>query len=291
MGTLDDLFAVLLNQNKESLSPLRCFSTALISEATAMLVCLLLTSLEVVEGEAPTPFREPQDSLPNLPEASFTFVTFPWWFVVSFTRLTLHCGSLRPFVTMLLLLPATGDGLNLAHVKIRLAVSVGGFSMSGFEAFNLGAAQSSSASNLGRGRADRSVTFSSTGGGNSRGEARPCTSLLLSNGGRPTLGLGAARPAVPGGDKGGESRHNLLHFFLGRPGPLLMGLTDNGASDTSLELASGIDVFLGVSFESSRCFSRYLRWSSANFMRMFSSIASMISAEDEDGLVHKDTTC
>jgi hypothetical protein len=59
---------------------------------------------------------------------------------------------------MLLLLPATGDGLNLAHVKIRLAVSVGGFNISSFEAFNLGAAQSSSVSNLEHGRAVSSVT-------------------------------------------------------------------------------------------------------------------------------------
>lgn len=70
----------------------------------------------------------------------------------------MHCGSLRPLVTMLLLLPATAEGLNLAHVKIRFAVSVGGFNISGFEAFNLGAAQSSSVSNLGRGRAVSSVT-------------------------------------------------------------------------------------------------------------------------------------
>lgn len=77
---------------------------------------------------------------------------------MSFTRLTLHCGSLRPFVTTLLLLQVAVDGLNLAHVKIRLAVSVGGFNISGFDAFNFGAAQSSSTSNLGHGRAVSSVT-------------------------------------------------------------------------------------------------------------------------------------
>jgi hypothetical protein len=135
------------------------------------------------------------------------------------------------------------------------------------------------------------LTFSSTGGGNSREDASPWVSLLLSSGGRPTLGLGAAELAVPGGDMGGESRHSLLHFFLGRPGPLFAGLAEGGASGTSFEVTSDGDDFLGVSFESSRCFSRYFRCSSANFIRIFSSMASMISADDEDGLAHNDTTC